>query len=168
MIGGSSTSTWDRVLSTGKMVWGFAGDDASSPEDFGKAWVEVRISGSLTTASVVNAIKHGSFYSTQGPVISDLSFNGKIFKVSSPSADSISFFGKEGKLLKTVSGGAANYSIDGSEGYVRAEVSQNGQKAWSQPVFIGSKGISSTTQVIVDSLPTWSSWFVARCSDAAS
>ncbi len=152
IIGGASTSAWDRVLSTGKMVWGFAGDDAHSPAEFGKAWIEVRVSGSLTTANVVNAIKHGSFYATQGPIIGDISFKGKTFSVSSSGADSISFFGLGGKLLKTVSGSNANYSIQGNEGYVRAEVSQNGLKAWTQPVFIGSQAASSTQVIPSDFL----------------
>ncbi len=139
MIGGASTSAWDKVLSTGKMVWGIAADDAHSPEEFGKAWVEVRIAGGITTANVLNAIKHGSFYSTQGPLISDLSFNGTTFKVSSPGADSITFFGREGRPLMMMEAEKANYNTEGGEGYVRVEISKGDLKAWSQPLFIGSR-----------------------------
>jgi hypothetical protein len=163
---GDEVSAWDKVLSTGKMVWGVAGDDAHVPDDYGKGWVEVRIAGSLTTANVVNAIKRGSFYSTQGPTISDLKFNGTAFSVSSPGADSVSFYGRDGKLLKSVDGGNATYNVDGSGGYVRAEVSKDGQKAWSQPVFIGSKN-TSLTQVAHDGFASTASWFIARGSDPA-
>jgi hypothetical protein len=141
ILSGDAVSAWDKVLSTGKLVWGVAGDDAHAAKDYGKGWVEVRIAGNLSTAHVVNAIRQGSFYSTQGPMISDLSFNGTTFSVSSPGADSVSFYGQDGRLLKTIAGGDAIYKVEGSEGYVRAEVSQNGLKAWSQPVFLGHKEV---------------------------
>ncbi len=59
--------------------------------------------------------------------------------MSSPGADSISFYGREGRLLKMVEGEKANYNAEGVEGYVRAEISKDDLKAWSQPLFIGSK-----------------------------
>jgi hypothetical protein len=148
ILSGNAVSAWDKVLSTGKMVWGIAGDDAHAPEDYGKGWIEVQIAGNLSTSNVVNAIRQGSFYSTQGPMISDISFKGTTFRVSSPDADSISFYGRDGRLLRTIAGGDANYSVEGSEGYVRAEVSQNGLKAWSQPVFIGLKDVPLESNTI--------------------
>jgi hypothetical protein len=164
-LSGDPVSTWDKVLSTGKRVWGVASDDAHGAEDYGKGWVEVRLSGKLTTGNVVNAIKHGSFYSTQGPTISDLRFDGTTFSVSSPGADSISFYGRNGKLLSSVDGGYANYTVDWSGGYVRAEVYKDGLKAWSQPVFIGSKTTSSTFQVMNDGFVMSASWCTARGAD---
>ncbi len=143
-----ATSTWDYVLSRGKMVWGFAADDSHDAEDMGRAWIVVRMPGSLSTSNVVNAIKHGSFYATQGPVIDDIQFDGRSLIVSSSGAESVSFYGKDGKLLKTVDGAVANYTLNGDEGYVRTEVSKDGLKAWTQPLFLGSKNTSLNAQMI--------------------
>jgi hypothetical protein len=136
--GGVITGTWDSLLSNGKMVWGFATDDAHDDGGMGKAWIEVRLSGALTTSNVINAIKQGSFYSSQGPAINDISFEGGVLRVNSSEADSVSFYGKGGRLLKTVSGGEAELSTEGAVGYVRVEVSKDGLRAWSQPIFLGS------------------------------
>jgi hypothetical protein len=151
ILAGNPVGLWDDILSTGKRVWGVAGDDAHTQDDCGKGWIEVRVSGGLSTANILNAIKRGSFYASQGPVIDDLVFEGKTFTVSSPGADSIAFYGRDGRHLATVNGGSANYTINGNEGYVRAEVSEGGKKAWSQPVFVGtrSSGEPANNAVVV-------------------
>ncbi len=144
----AATGAWDDVLSRGKIVWGFAGDDSHDAKGMGRGWIEVRISGSLTTSNVINAIKHGSFYATQGPLIDDISFNGNTLKIVS-SGDSVTFIGPGGETLKTIIGGNATYDTSGLEGYVRAEVSQNGLRAWTQPVFLASKSVSGTSQAAI-------------------
>ncbi|OPX58699.1 MAG: hypothetical protein A4E29_01481 [Methanomassiliicoccales archaeon PtaB.Bin134] len=161
LLSGDAVSLWDGILSTGRLVWGTAGDDAHSAATYDKGWIEVRLSGKLTTASVINAIKSGSFYSTQGPTIDDLRFNGTTFTVISPDADCISFYGRDGKLLETVNGGYANYTVKGGEGYVRAEVSADGLKAWSQPVFVGTSSNTMTGSSVLDV----GSSYVARSSE---
>lgn len=160
-LSGDAISLWDDILSTGRMVWGTAGDDAHSAATYDKGWIEVRLSGMLTTANVINAIKRGSFYSTQGPSVDDLRFNGTTFTVVSPDADCISFYGRDGKLLETLNGGYANYTVKGSEGYVRAEVSADGLKAWSQPVFVGTNSTTMTGSSVLDV----GSLYVARSSE---
>ena len=161
---GNPVGAWDKVLSTGKRVWGVAADDAHKAEDYDKGWVEVRLTGKLTTANVLNTIKKGNFYSSTGPTISDLRFDGTTFSVVSPDADSIKFFGKNGKLLHTVSGGYANYTVDWNGGYVRAEVYKDGLKAWSQPVFIGSQDAKSA-QVTSNQLTEADRALMVRSSD---
>lgn len=162
---GNPVGAWDKVLSTGKRVWGVAADDAHQANDYNKGWVEVRLTGKLTTANVLNTIKKGNFYSSTGPTISELHFDGTTFSVVSPDADSISFFGKGGKLLRSVDGGHANYTVDGSEGYVRAEVEQGDKKAWSQPVFIGSH--NNTENSLTSDLYAADMEMMARSNDAS-
>ncbi len=135
----TATKEWDDVLTRGKRVWGIATDDEHLPDHFGKAWVEVRMSGSLSTDNITNAIKRGSFYATQGPRIDNISFDGAFFNVSSNNADYIIFYGLDGIVLKTIFGGDARFRVDGSENYVRAEVYKDGLKAWIQPVFLEPK-----------------------------
>ncbi|NLT38199.1 MAG: CehA/McbA family metallohydrolase [Methanomassiliicoccus sp.] len=154
-LSGDAVSLWDDILSTGRVVWGTAGDDAHTSATYDKGWIEVRLSGKLTTANVINAIKRGSFYSTQGPMFDELRFNGTTFTVSSPDAHCISFYGRDGRLLETVNGGYANYTVKGNEGYVRAEVSADGLKAWSQPVFVGKSSTSVSGNTVSDIGPSF-------------
>jgi hypothetical protein len=85
----------------------------------------------------------------------ELRFNGTTFTVSSPDAHCISFYGRDGRLLETVNGGYANYTVKGNEGYVRAEVSADGLKAWSQPVFVGKSSTSVSGNTASDIGPSF-------------
>ena len=50
----------------------------------------------------------------------------------------ITFIGKGGTVLQEVEGTDATYTVKGSEGYVRAKVTQSdGKAAWTQPVMVG-------------------------------
>jgi predicted metal-dependent phosphoesterase TrpH len=141
-------TAWDEVLSSGKMVWGVATDDAHQARQFGKAWIEVRMPGPVTTGNVIDAIKHGSFYATQGPLITDVNLSDGNLTVRSPGAESITYIGRGGAVLDVVHGDDATYQIRGNESYVRAEVLKNGSKAWTQPVFVQAttNGTSSVAQ----------------------
>ena len=80
---GLSTTHWDDLLCTGMRVWGWASDDRHTSEDDptsagcqpghdrGKAWVMVRATD-RSQASILEAIRHGWFYSTTGPTIEDI------------------------------------------------------------------------------------------------
>ncbi|MEJ1963680.1 MAG: hypothetical protein WDO56_19815 [Gammaproteobacteria bacterium] len=47
------------------------------------------------------------------------------------------FIGKGGRVLAEVRGHQPHYLIRGDEGYVRADiVDSNGNRAWTQPVFV--------------------------------
>ncbi len=69
---GYATELWDMVLGAGKRVWGVASDDAHLNDkkryfsDVGHGWVEIWAK-ELSTAGIIDALKEGSFYSTQGP-----------------------------------------------------------------------------------------------------
>lgn len=139
ILGGDPVGMWDEVLSSGKRVWGVAADDAHQADNFGRGWIEVRTSEKLSTTSVLNAIKKGSFYSTQGPEIQDIKYNGTTLTIIAPGADSISFIGRDGKQLSSVDSSNATYTLNGNEGYVRAEVHQDGKTAWTQPVFVETR-----------------------------
>lgn len=127
---------WDDALTAGKRVWAVAADDAHTADQFGKAWIMVQADGDITTAKVMEAIKHGSFYASQGPVVDEVLVTDDTLMVSAPGADSIRFFGSNGTLLERFEGSPASYRFDGSEGYVRAVVGNDGLWAWTQPVFV--------------------------------
>lgn len=71
---GYATELWDMVLSQGKQVLGVAGDDAHLNRekryysDAGLGWNEIWAE-SLTTAAILDSLKQGAFFATQGPTI---------------------------------------------------------------------------------------------------
>lgn len=130
---------WDSLLTANKKIYGVASDDAHAFVDIAHGWIQVR-TDSLTKDSILSAIKNGNFYSSTGIVLSDIRYDGKVISIESTNGDEIKFIGKNGQILKTAEGKSADYNIDGSELYVRTEITnKNGQKAWTQPVFISNK-----------------------------
>jgi len=69
---GYATELWDIVLGAGKRVWGVAADDAHLNarkryySDIGHGWVEIWTEHT-SASSILDALKKGAFYSTQGP-----------------------------------------------------------------------------------------------------
>jgi hypothetical protein len=137
---------WDDVLSSGKLLYGIAVDDAhhfkrpwdpsaSSP---GHGWVVVR-AARLTPRDIVDALERGDFYSSTGVELASLeSTQDRIaLRVAEEPSSKyvIRFIGRHGRVLAEVRGASAEYSIAGDEGYVRAVVYEsNGKRAWVQPV----------------------------------
>ncbi|MCC6316113.1 MAG: CehA/McbA family metallohydrolase [Gemmatimonadaceae bacterium] len=139
---------WDDILSSGKLLYGLATDDAhhfkrpwdptaSSP---GKGWIWVR-AARLGAREIVDAIERGDFYASTGVELSDISYAGGRMHVAVKPATSskyrIRFIGRDGRVLKEVGDSTAEYRVTGNEGYVRAVVLEsNGKRAWGQPVFV--------------------------------
>ena len=139
---------WDDILSSGKLLFGLATDDAhhfkrpwdptaSKP---GKGWVYVRAQR-LSGRAVIAALERGDFYSSTGVELSDVVFaNGRMtvtVKRDPAAKYRVRFIGKNGRVLKDVLGSPAEYVVQGTEGYVRAVVYEsNGKRAWVQPVML--------------------------------
>jgi hypothetical protein len=80
---GVATRQWDELLTNGRRVWGWAADDRHSDDeptpppgclpnrDHGKAWIMVR-ADERSQKAILDAIRHGLFFSTTGPLIKDL------------------------------------------------------------------------------------------------
>jgi hypothetical protein len=151
----STEEMWDSVLSTGRQLYGIAGDDA---HDFitmghkrgnpGRAWMGVR-AGELTTTGIVSALKSGDFYCSSGVEFDDIATTGntlglRIRKIPTfPGWEEryrTTFIGKNGRVLKTDGSMTPSYKLKPGDLYVRARVvSSNGFLAWSQPLFRGGK-----------------------------
>jgi hypothetical protein len=134
----SAVGKWDELLTAGKRVWGFAVDDAHYLDQFGKGWVMVRFPGEPSTKKVLAALRRGSFYSTQGPTVSDIGVVGHSIRLRAAGADTIVFRGPGGRALQTTSGPTAGYELTGEDKYVRAELvnSASGLRAWLQPMTV--------------------------------
>ena len=55
---------WDRLLSLGRRVWGFASDDSHGAGQVGGGWVVARASA-RTREAVVDALRAGAFYASR-------------------------------------------------------------------------------------------------------
>jgi hypothetical protein len=141
--------TWDRLLTSGRMLYGLAVDDAhvfKRPGDKtvpgpGHGWVYVR-SPRLEPRAIVDALERGEFYSSTGVELADydVTKTGITLKVKADSQSKyrVQFIGREGRLLAEQAETTASYAFKGDEGYVRAKVIEsNGWVAWTQPVPVG-------------------------------
>ena len=139
---------WDMILSSGKLLYGLATDDA---HDFkragdptasgpGRGWVYVR-AGRLDARGIVEALERGEFYASTGVELIDVQRTSTRYALTIKpdpfSRYTTRFIGKDGKILAEATGNSAAYDTKGGEGYVRAVVLEsNGRKAWTQPIMI--------------------------------
>jgi len=137
---------WDRLLSSGKVMYGIADDDAhvfkqpGNPDvpGPGRAWVVVRAER-LAPRPIVDALERGDFYASTGVELSDYQVTDKsitiTIKQTASSKYRIQFIGRNGRVLHEATASPATYTFAGDEGYVRAKVLEsNGRVAWTQPV----------------------------------
>ena len=135
---GDATALWDRMLSTGRRVYAFAGDDIQSLADpaIGKAWIQVQ-SPRLDPDVLLASIRRGAFYASSGAEFVSLTVSGRAISVEAGPATVLRFVGRGGRLLKVTSTTAGSYQVQGDEGYVRVEaIRDDGARAWSQPFYL--------------------------------
>jgi hypothetical protein len=142
---------WDRVLTSGRLMYGIAVDDAhhfKRPGDPtasgpGRGWVHVRAER-LESRAIVEALERGDFYASTGVELAEYqaTATGVTLEVRAPawSRYRVQFIGREGRVLSEQTDSTASYSFRGDEGYVRAKVIEsNGLAAWTQPVPVGAE-----------------------------
>ncbi len=139
---------WDQILSSGKLLYGIAVDDAhhfKRPWDRnsarpGRGWVMVR-TDQLSVPKILDALESGEFYASTGVELQDYHVDEKSMTITLKQAgDSkyrVQFIGTGGRILSEANSSPARYEFRGNEVYVRAKiVDSNGGLAWTQPVFI--------------------------------
>ena len=130
------TSLWDSVLTSGRLMFGVASDDAHKPSHLGKGWICVYAS-SRHPDTLFNAIRNGEFYASNGIVLDTIGYRPDKIFVRSVNGSVIRFIGSGGTLLAAATANEATYIIKGNEGYVRAEIANSlNQTAWIQPLMI--------------------------------
>jgi hypothetical protein len=135
---GDATAMWDRLLSAGNRVYGFAGDDATSLHDpaLGRAWIDV-LAPAPDRDALLSSLRQGAFIASTGAAFTRLNVTGTAITVEAGSGTSLRFIGRGGRLLNAMSASTGSYQVSGDEGYVRVEaIGADGGKAWSQPFFV--------------------------------
>ncbi|MDU4911169.1 hypothetical protein [Clostridium baratii] len=135
-----ATDVWDKLLSAGKIVFGFANDDMHLFSRVGGGYNMV-LSEEKTIDGILNAIRRGSFYASFGIKVKNIEVKDNIISVENGDArvpyGFFKFIGKDGVTLKEEKGNKGTYEVKGDEGYVRIEVyREDGARAWLQPFVI--------------------------------
>jgi hypothetical protein len=138
---------WDRLLSSGKVIYGLADDDAhvfkqpGNPNvpGPGRGWVFVRAER-LAPRAIVDALERGDFYASTGVELSDYQATARGITITVKndpySKYRVQFIGRSGAILGEANASPAVYEFKGDELYVRAKVIEsNGKLAWTQPVW---------------------------------
>lgn len=130
---------WDKLLSNGKRIFGFANDDMHIFQRCGGAFNMV-LASERTSDCILDSIKKGSFYASTGIFLDAIDVVNNVLTVELKHkhipAD-FSFIGSNGLILKQSTGNAASYNCIGDEGYIRIEIKrEDGAMAWTQPFWI--------------------------------
>lgn len=139
---GLSSVYWDALLAKGKLSWGFAVDDAHFRRaDAYRGWIMLK-AAALSRESIISSIKKGFFYSSSGPKIKEVNFNGKRVYLRASSVKVINFIcdNAKGRSIWKEDGtelSEAEFELKGDEKYLRIEcIDKNGETAWTNPLFL--------------------------------
>jgi hypothetical protein len=132
---------WDRLLSTGRRLWGFAHDDFHVPGDLGRGWNVVQ-ARDRSAREICAALREGRFYASTGVAIEEIRAEGGTLTIRAPGAQRIRLIGAWGRELAYVDAAEASFSCgDENEPYVRIECHGAGVRcAWTQPFWLGNAG----------------------------
>ena len=141
---GYSNQTWDDLLTAGRRLWGLAVDDTHWlpwRPDAGQGWIMVKAT-ELTMEAILDALRHGRFYATQGPAIHQVRVEENEVIISCSPAVLIHGLGQRWLCNTARSTGGlglteARFKLWPGQAYVRAEVvDRAGKRAWSNPIFL--------------------------------
>ncbi|MCL4505447.1 MAG: CehA/McbA family metallohydrolase [Chloroflexi bacterium] len=137
-----ASDRWDRLLSMGNWLWGFANDDSHRARDVGVAWNVVQAS-EATPAAILQAFRQGQFYASTGVVINDIRVDGASISIRTENAQRIRFVSRWGVVRASVDSEQAQWQVPDEPKqvaawrYVRIECyGPRGQMAWMQPIKI--------------------------------
>jgi len=136
---GHSSVQWDDLLSRGKLLWGLAVDDCHRAAGIGYASVMVK-APRLRRDAIMQALRTGNFYSTNGPTIESVVLDGEQIHVRTSPVKQINFMSQSwlGQHHRAPAGETiteATFIPRGEERYVRIEICDaDGWRAWTNPV----------------------------------
>jgi hypothetical protein len=129
----------EEMLAQGRRIHAYAADDAHFRlPDAGGAWVMVKTEA-LEPGLLLEALKRGDFYSSQGPEIYDISVNGgQVTVACSPSSWIVAAgMGTSSRCAHGQDLTCATLPVDGFDsGYFRISIADDrGRRAWSNPIW---------------------------------
>lgn len=142
---GDSLTYWDNLLYEERPVWGLATDDAHCTPvnpDIGGGWIVVQ-ADTLSEPAILEAIRAGRFYASQGPTIEEWRMEDKAAYVRCSPVEQIHFHGPNGtgRVIQAPAGQTiteASLAFKELPRYVRATcIDAGARRAWTNPVFPG-------------------------------
>jgi hypothetical protein len=130
---------WDRLLSSGRKVWGFAHDDSHQPHNDGLGWNVAWVrKDKANAAGIQAALREGCFYASTGVRIDWIDVQGSMLQIVADNAEQIEVYGELGRRLASVEGSELRFDADQVNApYVRVQFYGRGaQMAWTQPFTI--------------------------------
>ncbi len=142
---------WDRLLASGRRIWGLATDDAHHDGSHGRGTCVVRVS-QRSPGAVIDALKCGSFYASTGPSIESIEVHGDRLNLIAPEAEAILVVGEAGRRLVDVASGTLQFQATAETGPVfRVEViCRAGRRAWTQPFFVTCEELSRRRRLALE------------------
>jgi len=135
-----ATDKWDRLLSSGRRVWGFANDDSHLPiVDVGLGWNMVNTSD-RSVVGILSAMQRGCFYGSTGVTITAIEVTGNRIHVETENADRILAYQQVGSEFARADASAIDIEVPAKAKYVRIEcLGRGGRSAWTQPFYISTE-----------------------------
>lgn len=133
-----ATDRWDRLLASGKRIWGFAHDDCHRVEDIGIAWLMAQ-SRERSPEAILDALRHGRFYASTGIEITRIETDGNRIRIETRDPCRIGAFSDYGYRRASTDGTALEFTVPQARAYtyLRFECAGHyGRMAWTQPFFI--------------------------------
>ena len=138
---GLAVDTWDEVLSSGRLIWGFANDDFHRWYDLARCWNMVY--AAPHQPAIIEAVRKGKFYASTGLVLTALEMtNGSNLFLSATHQNGFQeqmryeFIGLRARTLGVTYGKSASWVLDTTEPYVRVCITApNGAQLWTQPIY---------------------------------
>jgi hypothetical protein len=136
---------WNEMLKKNPEVLAFAADDAHLSENhpgYNGGWIMVNAKG-CSPNGIMESIRAGNFYSSCGPVIENISFEGGVLhlKTSPVQFARLAGPGSCGARLGSFSGERMteiSFEIPGDWEYAYAELEdERGLRAWTNGLFVG-------------------------------
>ncbi len=139
---GPSEMIWDVLLAHGQRLWGFAVDDAHLSADYCQAWIWVR-SAENSVAAILEAVKEGHFYASNGPQIYDVAIEAEHVWVHCSRCRQIAVVGAtvgEGSTTAHLADRPPFEEIrlpyhHGARPFRVEVIDDQGHKAWTNPFF---------------------------------
>ncbi len=131
---------WDEILDAGKRYNAIAVDDFHGPADFSRGWTMI-CTGDRSGAGVLEALKQGHYYASQGPEFSRLSFENGIFEAEfTPCQDAVIVMNRSCGFSH-IDGEYTRIRFDATGlppgSYIRCQIKdKEGRHAWSNPLYI--------------------------------
>ena len=143
----------DQMYARGVKLGAVAADDAhfNDPRgdlaDVAGGWVHVK-ADALDEQAILTALKAGDYYSSTGPEIEDLSFDGELLRVTTSPVDQYIVSGAGARFARTYRPGqtTAEFHIRREDGSLQPWAQKNffrltavvdaGGRAWSNPIWL--------------------------------